>query len=305
METMQSNKDFRFSLRIHMSLVSSVSHELMDRCEIERNPISLAAVRALGDAHLKCCMQMYYALALMTKGSVRTLIRSVEETNGAEAWRLIHSRYASGTALADAVKYTVVMNRAPIFLRNSLQLSTCANSTALRAALLQWCYSSRNFWERIRPRHLEMERVQMMTGGKLTLSREVRQKAKVKTNTREEFATRALQTSTRARIVANLDIGRKTAGIPVEERMTIPLTEILAKARVTTQAKGKANKWTLSKRNNFSLLKQPQPCRILRKIRVLVENSSCISSVDPCIMGVDTQFRVIHKETSWCRIFAS
>ena len=85
---------FRFSFRIHMSLVSSVSHETMNRCEIERNPISMADVRALGDVHFKCCMQMYYALA---KGSVRTLIRSVEETNGAEAWRLIHSRYAPGT----------------------------------------------------------------------------------------------------------------------------------------------------------------------------------------------------------------
>ena len=50
----------------------------------ERNPISLPAVRALGEAHLKCCMQMCYALALITKGSIRTLIRSVEETNGAE-----------------------------------------------------------------------------------------------------------------------------------------------------------------------------------------------------------------------------
>ena len=39
-------------------------------------------------------MRMFYALALTTRGSVRTLIRSVEETNGAEAWRLIHSRYA-------------------------------------------------------------------------------------------------------------------------------------------------------------------------------------------------------------------
>ena len=90
-------QDFRFSLRIHMSLVSSVSHETTNRCEIERNPISLAAVRALGDAHMKCCMQMYYALALISKGSVRTLIRSVDETNGAEAWRLIHSRYAPDT----------------------------------------------------------------------------------------------------------------------------------------------------------------------------------------------------------------
>ena len=178
----------RLSIQL-MSLVSSVSHELMDSCEIERNPISLAAVRALGEAHLKCCMQMYYALALITRGSVRTLIRSVEETNKTEAWRLIQSRYApdtqnrqyalmqkimmlakpgcdhtegfesglrsweldvgeweraSGTALADAVLYTVMMYMAPIFLRNSL-LGTYANSTALRAALLQWCYSSRNF----------------------------------------------------------------------------------------------------------------------------------------------------------------
>ena len=122
--------------------------------------------------------------------------------------------------------------------------------------------------ERIRQRHLEMERVQMMIGCKLTLSRGVREGAKIKTNTREDIArpTQALQTSTRARIVANR----------VEERMTTPPAEILAKAREKTQVKGKANIWTLSKPNNFSLLKQLQPCRILRKIRVVGE-LSCIS----------------------------
>ena len=31
------------------------------------------------------------------KGSVRTLVRSVEESNGAEAWRLIHNRCAPDT----------------------------------------------------------------------------------------------------------------------------------------------------------------------------------------------------------------
>ena len=176
---------FAFSFRIHMSLVSTVSQPLMDMCEIERNPISLTAVKALGEAHLKCCTQMYCSLALITKGSVRTLVRSVEESNGPEAWRLIRGRYApdtqnrryalmqkimmlvkircdhaegfesglraweldvgeweraSGTALA-----TVMMNMAPTFLRNSLQLGTYPNSAALRAALLQWCYASRNF----------------------------------------------------------------------------------------------------------------------------------------------------------------
>ena len=63
------------------------------------------------------------------------------------AWELDVGEWegASGTALADAVKYTVMMNMAPIFLRNSLQLGTYSNSAALRAALLQWCFSSRNF----------------------------------------------------------------------------------------------------------------------------------------------------------------
>ena len=118
-------------------------------------PVGLLLHLGGADAHLKCCMQMYCALALITKGSVRTLIRSMEETNGAEAFRVIHSRYAadtqnrqyalmqkimtpakpwcyhaegfesglrswelnvgeweraSGTALANAVKYTVMMN---------------------------------------------------------------------------------------------------------------------------------------------------------------------------------------------------
>ena len=52
---------------------------------------------------------------------------------------------ASATALGDAVKYTVMMNMAPIFLRNSLQLGTYPKSAALKAALLQWCCSFRNF----------------------------------------------------------------------------------------------------------------------------------------------------------------
>ena len=193
-----------------MSLVSSVSHELMDRCEIERNPISLAAVRALGEAHLMCCMQMYYALALITKGSARTLIRSVEETNGAEAWRLIHSRYApdtqnrqyalkqkimmpakpwcdhtegfgsglrsweldvgeweraSGTALADAVKYTVTMKMTRFFLETVCSLVHMPTAQLF----VQPCCSGvtpLETLERIRPRHLEIERVQMMTGCK-------------------------------------------------------------------------------------------------------------------------------------------
>ena len=38
---------------------------------------------------------------------------------------------ASGIALADAVKFSVMMHVAPIFLRNSLQLRTNPNSASL------------------------------------------------------------------------------------------------------------------------------------------------------------------------------
>ena len=204
--------------------------------------------------------------------------------SGLRSWELDVGEWerASGTALADAVKYTVMINMPPIFLRNSLQLGTYANSTALRAACCSGVTPLETL-ERIRPRHLEMERVQMMTGCKLTLSSKVRERAKVKTNTREEIArparpTRALQTSTRARTVANLNIGKKTAGIWVGERMTIPPTEILAKARVNTQVMGKANTWTPSETSsNVSYLSQDPS---------VVGELLCISIVDPWIMGV-------------------
>ena len=66
--------------------------------------------------------------------------------SGLRSWELDVGEWerASGTVLADAVKCTVMMNMAPILLGNSLRLGTYANSTALRVALLQWCYSSRN-----------------------------------------------------------------------------------------------------------------------------------------------------------------
>ena len=58
--------------------------------------------------------------------------------SGLRVWELDVGEWdrATGTALAAAVKYTVMMNMAPIVLRNSLQLDTCANSAALRTAFV-------------------------------------------------------------------------------------------------------------------------------------------------------------------------
>ena len=83
--------------------------------------------------------------------------------------------------------------------------------------------------------------------------------------------------------MANLDIGRKTAGIPVEERMTIPPTEILAKARVKNTGKGKG------KHVDVVETEQLQPSETASTVSYLSQDPSVvggISSVDPWIMGV-------------------
>ena len=46
-------QDVRFSFRIHMILVCAVSHTLMDKCDAEWNQMTLAAVKVLGEPHLK------------------------------------------------------------------------------------------------------------------------------------------------------------------------------------------------------------------------------------------------------------
>ena len=73
--------------------------------------------------------------------------------SGLRAWELDVGDWerASGPALADAVKYTAMMNMAPIFLRNSLQLGTCRSSGSLVAMVLYipklWSESDRDSWK--------------------------------------------------------------------------------------------------------------------------------------------------------------
>ena len=68
--------------------------------------------------------------------------------------------------------------------------------------------------------------------------------------------------------------------------MTIPPQEILAKARVKTQVKGKAHTWT------FVEPEQPQPSETASTVSYpsqdpsVVGELSCTSSVDPWILGV-------------------
>ena len=134
----------------------------------------------------------------------------------------------------------------------------------------QQCCSSNSFvamvllfrkLERIRPCQLEMERARMMTGCKSTLSRtnqKPERKSQDQRDQHELWGEGLLET--RCRSVRQFHGNKATR----------------RKARVTRKAKETAITWTLWKR--ISLQKQLQPCRILHKHRVQVENSRAIQS---------------------------
>ena len=184
-------------------------------------------------------------------------------------------------------------NMAPIFLRNScswvhtptvpLFEQPCCNGVTLPETL-----------ERIRPCQLEMERAQMMTGCKSTISRKARRRAKANTTTRKEIArparpTRALQTSTRARTVAELDIGRKTACW----RPAGGAYDNSTSNNSNTQ-KGKSHKKGKGKSKHVDFVETNQPSETASTASYplqtpsTIEERSCNSNVEPWIMGVTT-----------------
>ena len=88
--------------------------------------------------------------------SKSTICPDAEDHDACETLLLPHGEWerASGIALADAVKYTVMMNMAPVFLfRNSLQLgcqqhsSSCSPVAMVLLFSKLWSESDRVIWK--------------------------------------------------------------------------------------------------------------------------------------------------------------
>ena len=102
--------------------------------------------------------------------------------SGLRAWELDVGEWerATGTALTDAVKYAVMMNMAPTFLRNNVQLGTYA-TVPLFEQLCCIGVTLPETLEQIVPCQLEKEQARMMTTRCMsTLSRKARGRAKGK-----------------------------------------------------------------------------------------------------------------------------
>ena len=123
-----------------------------------------------------------------------------------------------------------------------------------------------------------------MTGCKSTLSRKTRRKANEKHQNQKGNRTTSMTITSSTDINTCRNCGRTghwakdcwRPGGDAYDKSTKNNSNTQKKGRVTRKANGKANMWTLLKR--ISLLRQPQPCRILHKHRV--------QNVEPWTMGV-------------------
>ena len=169
-------------------------------------------------------------------------------------------------------KDTVMMQMAPISLRN-----TYANSAALRTALLQWCYSSRNFGAN--PTVSSGNGTGADDDNWMQVDSLKKGKGKGKGKHLNQKGNRTNNTGNTSNTDINHCKNCGTTGHWAKDCSTkIPpvTTATHRKARTTRKAKAKANKWRLWKR--ISHLKQPQPCRILHKHRIQLENSRAIQT---------------------------
>ena len=67
------------------------------------------------------------------------------------------------------------------------------------------------------------------------------------------------------------------------------------KSKSGKHVKGKTKMWTLSKQNNLSLLKQAQPCRIVRKIRVVFKRGPVDHGWPSiCFLTVEHRYTPVH-----------
>ena len=226
---------------------------------------------------------------------------------GVRAWELDVGEWerASGTALADAVKCTVMMNAAPIFLRNSFQLGTYAHSAALRTALLQWCYSTRNFGATVSAGNGMSAYDDGMQANSL-------KKGKWKGKGKHQSQNGNRTTSTTN--TSSTDINTcKNCGKPGHWAEDCWRSGGGAYDNSTSNSysqKGKNHKNGKGKSKHVDVVetKQPSENSLNRVVsftnteynwRTLVQFKR--GTVDN---GCDNQFRV-YKETSWCRVFAS
>ena len=153
------------------------------------------------------------------------------------------------------------MKKGTDFLRNNLQSGTDGNSAALRAALLQWCYCSRNFGASptvAAGSGTGANDDNRMQVGSLMKGKEKgrRQTPKPERNSHkqhEQYRQEHVQELSQCR-----DIGKTFAGDQVEELTTT--TPVTTGAQIGARTTRKA-KVGVGKR--ISLPKQPQPCRIL------------------------------------------
>ena len=220
-------------------------------------------------------------------------------------WRSEKWDRASGTARPDAVKCTVTMSMAPLSLRNNVQLGTHANSAALRTALLQWCFSSRNFGPN--PTQSAGNGTGADDDNKIQVDSLKKGNGRAKADTqkpgRKSHKRHKQHGEYRHQHVHELWQNGTLGGRLLEAYDNNTRNNSHTnKGKNYKKGKGKGKHMDVMETNQSS--ETASTVSFPSQTPSTLGELSCTSNVEPWIMGVTINSRV-NRRTSWCRVFAS
>ena len=201
---------------------------------------------------------------------------------------------------------TLMMNMAPIFLGSSLQLGTYANSTALRAALLHRCYSIRNFGANLTA---SSGNGTSAVDDRMQVDSLKKGKRKGKGMNQHQRGNRTTSTTNTSSTDINTCKNCGTDGQWAKDCWK-PGGGACDTSTYRNTGKGKSKHTGKGKGKHVDVVETEEPRPSETASTASFARPKCYWRTlvhlkrGPVDHGCDNQFRIIHKETSWCRVFA-
>ena len=102
--------DYAFQMKLAMKAADKEAFELMEKCAGIKTEIQMEDLQIENSEYEQLAVEMYDIIGLSVTGEALTIVRSVPDMNGAEAWRRLTRRYSPKTPARTLVKLMEVLN---------------------------------------------------------------------------------------------------------------------------------------------------------------------------------------------------
>jgi hypothetical protein len=102
--------EYAFQLKLAMNATNKVAHDVMCKSEQLKEVVTPDQMFANGVNISELGVEIYDIIGMTVSGEALTIVRGVQDMNGAEAWRRLYRRYSPRTPARTLVKLMEVLN---------------------------------------------------------------------------------------------------------------------------------------------------------------------------------------------------